>query len=238
MTQVAAIAFAVQNIQPAGGRATGSNPCRWTGLKRPLACRLPWRKKCSECGARAVILGRLRLLRNAATWVAADRYASPHHIPLKVASVKPSKGRWRNSTSTGVCGTLMLAPHRLGFLPGHGGAGGVCAVVGRGAGGCATGWLELTLCLRLRFLHAGAFGGVVLGVHSTVFQLAFCSPLAPSGWGGSIAVSAVRPPVFPKPLDCCGSPGRICAPLWRWSAWRWRAPGSRRGWCSSGAGCG
>ncbi len=187
-------------------------------------------KKCSECGAHAVIRKDGCDYCTQCGHLGSCGMNTPRPtIPLKVASGKPSKEALAQLDKHWRVQYLMLAAPLAELLPGHGGAGGVCAVVGRGAGGLAprAGWA----CPMPR---ATLFHPTL--VHSAVMVLGFI-PLYFAGflftagpkWLGvdPLPVSAVRPPLFCKPLGgCCGSPGRICTPLWPSPVWRWRAPGS------------
>ena len=141
-SEVAAIAFAVQNIlarrvaEPQQQSLPLDEPEAPAGMPPAMAG-----KKCSECGAHAVIrkdgcdsaqCGHL----GSCGWA-----ASPHH---------PAEGRVRQALERGAgaagqalaCSTSCWPPSAE-LLPGDGGAGGVCAVVGAVQVDCATGWLGL-----------------------------------------------------------------------------------------------
>jgi uncharacterized protein involved in response to NO len=141
-------------------------------------------------------------------------------IPLKVASGKPSKEALAQLDKHWRVQYLMLAPHRLSFFLAM-----VVLVASALWWGAvqvdrATGWLGLPYASGYAVLsHAGAFGGDGARLHSAVLSLASCSPQAPSGWGWiRCPCLPCGPRCFCKPLvGCCGSPVRICTPLWPWA---------------------
>ena len=149
-------------------------------------------------------------------------------IPLKVASGKPSKEALAQLDKHWRVQYLMLAPHRLSFFLAM-----VVLVASALWWGAvqvdrATGWLGLP--------YASGYAVSPTLVHSAVMVLGFI-PLYFAGFlftAGPKWLGWIHCPCLPcgprcccKPLGgCCGSPVRICTPLWPSPVWRWRAPGS------------